>query len=44
MELIYSIDEDIWYWQRYSDWKVSQSFKSKQQAIKAKINNKLIWK
>lgn len=48
MELMFSADDGIkdgkyYYWQRYSDWKCSQSFETEQKARKAKEENKLKW-
>lgn len=43
MNLYYSPDENIWYFERFSDWKQSQSFDTKLEALEAKRNNQLIW-
>ena len=43
MCLIYSEDDNEYYWERLDDWKVSQSFKTSKAAILARQNNKLIW-
>lgn len=43
MKLIYSPDDNGWYWERYSDWKVSQVFPDKKAAMRAKRKGKLTW-
>ena len=43
MMLVYSPYDKSWYWQRYSDWKVSQLFSSKRKAIQAVILDELTW-
>tara|TARA_R100001594_G_scaffold85900_1_gene120404 strand:+ start:473 stop:652 length:180 start_codon:yes stop_codon:yes gene_type:complete len=47
-QLIYSYDDNRdygkgWYWERYSDWKHSQSFSTKKEARIANSNNILHW-
>lgn len=43
MELVYSPDEAGYYWQRFSDWKTSQVFKTRSLAVRAKAKGKLRW-
>ena len=43
MHLVYSPDEDIHYWERFSDWKVSQGFTYADDAIDAAKNGTIIW-
>jgi len=43
MNLIFSPDDNGYYFQRFSDWKTSQLFKTEKEAIKARKENKLIW-
>ena len=43
MQLVYSPDDNGWYWQRYKDWKTSQIFRTELEALKAKEKNKLKW-
>lgn len=44
MALIYSPDDQGWYWERrYTDWKVSQLFNSKPDALLAKMKGMLEW-
>lgn len=43
MELIYSPDDAGYYWQRFSDWKTSQVFKTRSLAERAKAKGKLRW-
>ena len=43
MELIYSPDDNGYYWQRFSDWKISQIFFTENDAIRAKQTKQLIW-
>ena len=43
MELIYSPDERGWYWQRFSDWKTTQLFATKELAIRARDDKILEW-
>ncbi len=44
MKLIYSPDDNAWYWQRFSDWKISQLFDTAIEAEQAKSKNQLMWK
>jgi|TARA_R110000737_G_scaffold203075_1_gene222213 hypothetical protein len=46
--MIYSYDDNRdfgkgWYWQRYKDWRTSQSFSTKKEALIANRNNTLDW-
>ena len=43
LALYYSPDENIWYFERFSDWKVSQSFDTKSEALEARRNGELLW-
>lgn len=43
MKLVFSPDDNGWYWQRYSDWKTSQLFKSEEEAQQARDINILRW-
>ena len=43
MKLIYSPDDNGYYWQRYVDWKVSQLFSTIADANRAKNNGLIIW-
>ena len=43
MDLIYSADDGGWYFQRYSDWKVSQLFDTEDDAIAARNRGELEW-
>lgn len=44
MGLTYSPDEDIFYWERFSDWKQSQAFDYAGDAFEARTNNQIVWK
>jgi hypothetical protein len=41
MHLIYSPDDNGYYYERFSDWKTSQVFRTEEKAELAKKNNKL---
>ena len=41
--LIYSPDDKAYYYQRFSDWKVTQLFKSQKEARQAKKDGLLKW-
>lgn len=43
MQLIYSPDDNGYYWQRFEDWKVSQIFFTEGDAIRAKQTDQLLW-
>lgn len=48
MKLIYSPDDRAkhgkgYYWQEYRNWRTSQLFKTKEEAMKAKEQNKIKW-
>ena len=43
IDLIYSPDEDEYYFQRFPSQEVSQSFDTREDAIKAHKSNILIW-
>jgi len=43
MKLIFSPDDNSWYWQRYSDWKTSQLFKTEEEARQARDIGILKW-
>jgi hypothetical protein len=44
MHLVYSPDDGGFYWERFSDWAVSQVFRSKAEAIRARHEESIIWK
>jgi len=49
MTLIYSPDDEEesgkgYYWERFSDWKISQLYKTKHEAIQARHNHRLKFK
>ena len=41
MHLVHSPDENGWYWERFSDWKTSPIFLTKEQAINAQHTGEL---
>ena len=41
--LTYSPDEDVYYWTRYEDWKISQLFKTEEEAYRARSENKVTY-
>lgn len=43
MHLIYSPDDNGYYWERFSDWKTSQIFNTQKDAIVARRNKSLNW-
>lgn len=43
MKLIYSPDDNGYYWQRFSDWATSQLFQTPKEAMQARLDKKLIW-
>ena len=43
MKLIYSPDDNGYYWQRYGDWKVSQLFATIAEANHAQVHDYIVW-
>ena len=43
MHLVHSPHDGGYYWERFSDWKTSQVFKTEEEAREAKTAGKLRW-
>lgn len=43
LDLVYSPDDNGWYFQRAADWKVSQLFTDEELAMNAYRNNTIEW-
>ena len=43
LDLVYSPDEHGWYWQKFPKQTTSRLYASKQEALKARADNKIEW-
>ncbi len=43
MHLVHSHHDNGWYWERFSDWKTSQVFRTRDEAVVARREQELRW-